>query len=135
MLVPYVAQCAGAITFARRQVLESLETARFVVDTLSGKMGSDILLLDISEITIIADYFVIATAESERQLEAMATGVADEMEETKGIRALSVEGTAASGWILLDYGNIIVHLFDQVRRDRYQLEALWRDAHVIVRMA
>lgn len=121
--------------FVRRQVLENLETARFVVDVLSGKMGSDILLLDISQMTVIADYFVIATAESDRQLDAMATGIADEMEENKGLKPLSVEGTAASGWILLDYGSIIVHLFDQVRRDRYQLEALWRDAHVIVRMA
>jgi ribosome-associated protein len=106
-----------------------------VVDVLSGKMGSDILLLDISQMTIIADYFVIATAESERQLDAMATGVVDELEEAKDLKPLSVEGTAVSGWILLDYGGIIVHLFDQVRRDHYQLEALWREAHVIVRMA
>ncbi len=119
----------------RRHVLESLETARFVVDVLAGKMGSDILLLDISQMTVIADYFVIATGESERQLEAMSTGVVDEMEKSKDLKPLSIEGTAASGWVLLDYGSVIVHLFDQVRRDRYQLEALWRDAHVIVRMA
>jgi len=106
-----------------------------MVDVLSGKMGSDILLLDISQMTIIADCFVIATAESERQLAAMATGIVDEMEQSKGLKPLSIEGAAVSGWILLDYGSIIVHLFDQVHRDRYQLEALWRDARVIVRMA
>lgn len=116
-------------------ILENLETARFVVDVLSGKMGSDILLLDISQMTIIADYFVIATGESERQLDAMLDGVVDEMKESKNLAPLAIEGTAASGWILLDYGSIVVHLFDQARRDRYQLEALWRDAHVIVRMA
>ncbi len=106
-----------------------------MVDVLSGKMGSDILLLDISQMTIIADYFVIATAESERQLDAMATSVIDEMEIARDVKPLSVEGKAVSGWILLDYGSIIVHLFDQARRDRYQLETLWRDAHVVVRMA
>lgn len=106
-----------------------------MVDVLSAKMGSDILLLDISQMTIIADYFVIATGESERQLDAMTEGIVEEMKGSKGLTPLAIEGTATSGWILLDYGSIVIHLFDKVRRDRYQLESLWRDAHVIVRMA
>lgn len=98
-------------------------------------MGSDVLLLDLTGITLIADYFVIATAESERQLGAIREDIAQQLKTEQGIRPLSVEGTATSGWILLDYGAVVVHLFSTVQRQRYRLEDLWHDARTVLRMA
>ena len=85
-------------------------------------MGSDILLLDISGITLIADYFIIATADSSRQLKAIATDVATCLKNDHNIRALSVEAAGASGWTLLDYGAVVVHLFTPKQRDYYSRE-------------
>jgi len=116
-------------------VLETIDTARLVVDAIAGKMGADILLLDLTAITIIADYFVIATGESERQLEAMSGEVLRQLEKNDGATPLAVEGTPESGWLLIDYGSVVVHLFSQMQRARYQLEGLWHNAHTIVRMA
>ena len=73
-------------------------------------MGSDIVLLDLSQVTLIADYFIIATGESERQLEALTQSVVEQGKEM-GLQPLSVQGTSASGWTLIDYGSIVVHLF------------------------
>lgn len=106
-----------------------------MVDLISSKMGSDVLLLDLSEITLIADYFVIATANSQRQLRSLAQDTQDTMKQEHNIRPISVEGTAESGWILLDYGGVVVHIFTQAQRDYYRLEELWRDARTIIRMA
>ena len=99
-------------------------------------MGADILLLDLSEITIIADYFVIATGNSERQIRALANNVRQEIkEEYDGTLPLSVEGEADSGWVLMDYGGTVVHLFSERQRNRYRLEELWSDARTVVRIA
>ena len=102
---------------------------------ISGKMGSDIVLLDLAGVTLIADYFIIATADSARQLKAIAESIQQDLKHEHGIRTLAVEGTAESGWVLLDYGGIVVHLFSEAQRNRYQLEALWAKARTIVRMA
>jgi len=112
-----------------------LETARAMTEIIAGKMGLDILLLDLSKITIIADYFIIATGESERQLSAMAQEVVEKTREQHSLKPLAVEGTPESGWILIDYGAIVVHLFSEAQRDRYQLEKFWSEARTVVRMA
>jgi ribosome-associated protein len=98
-------------------------------------MGVDIVLLDIQAITLIADYFIIATGESERQLNALSDAVVEQIRETHGRKPLSLEGTTASGWVLLDYGAIVVHLFTPAQRDFYQLEELWSRGRIVVRMA
>jgi len=116
------------------QALELLETARLILDAIASRMGSDIVLLDLSEVTLIADYFIIATGESERQLEALAQGVVEQGKEV-GLRPLSVQGTAASGWTLIDYGSIVVHLFSVAQRRRYQLEEFWSNGRTVIRMA
>ena len=84
-------------------------------------MGSDIVLLDLSQVTLIADYFIIATGESERQLDALAQSVVEQGKEM-GLQPLSVQGAPTSGWTLIDYGGIVVHLFSPAQRRRYQLE-------------
>jgi len=98
-------------------------------------MGSDVLLLDLSQITLIADYFVVATGDSERQIKAITDDLVEQLKANQGLSPISVEGTPASGWVLIDYGSIVVHLFSEVQRNRYQLEAFWSDARTVVRIA
>ena len=98
-------------------------------------MGADILLLDLQAITVIADYFVIATAESTRQLRAIREDLAQTMKNEHGIPALASEGTDDSGWLLLDYGSVVVHLFSPEQRTKYDLETLWGEARTVVRIA
>ncbi len=91
------------------------------------------LLLDISKVASFADYFVIASGQSVRQLEAMLESV-DGGLSPDGVKPMGREGNASSGWVLLDYGDVIVHLFGQEERDRYDLEGLWHDASPVLRV-
>lgn len=104
------------------------------IDAIASKLGSDIVLLDLTQVTLIADYFIIATGESDRQLDALAQGVVEEGKGA-GLKPLSVQGTPASGWMLIDYGSIVVHLFSPSQRRRYQLEEFWNTARTVIRMA
>ena len=113
--------------------LEPLEVAQFIVDVASDKLAEDIVLLDLRGLAPFADYFVIMSAESSRQIEAL------EEDLTKALRDAGVprhrrEGTAASGWVLLDFSDVIVHLFSPEQREFYDLERLWRRAPQVVRV-
>jgi ribosome-associated protein len=91
------------------------------------------VLLDVSEVCNFADYFVLSTAESERQINA----VSDEIEKalkTEGERVIHREGSADSGWVLLDYGDVIVHTFAPFEREFYDLEEMWSGARTVVRI-
>ena len=90
-------------------------------------------MLDTRPVSFIADYFVIATGESERQLKAMSDDIQKQLKPHSAF-AFGSEGTPASGWLLLDYGSVIVHLFSPAQRDYYRLEQLWEKAPVVVRM-
>src|SRR3989304_10337092 len=107
--------------------LEAGVLARKIVDLLSEKQAEDVLLLDISKVASFADYFVIASGGTGRQLKAMLECV-DEGLSPEGVEPLGREGDAASGWALLDYGDVIVHLFDPEKRGHYDLEGVWYDA-------
>jgi ribosome-associated protein len=111
-----------------------LELARRIVEVIADKMGEDVLLLDIREISILADYFVIGSATSERQAKAIVDGIRQEAKQAFDARPLHVDGEAATGWILMDYGGVVVHLFTPEVRAYYDLEGLWRDGRVVVRM-
>lgn len=93
----------------------------------------DILLLDTHTVSIIADYFVIATGESDRQIKAISDEIQKQLK-TNSVLPLGVEGTSESGWVLLDYGSVIAHLFSPAMRDYYHLEEVWARAPVVVRM-
>jgi ribosome-associated protein len=114
--------------------IEPLELGRDLADALAEKKGEDILLLDLTGVCTFADYFVLATGLSERTLNALAD---DLLRKFKGVgsgrRALS-EGSAASGWILLDFGVVVVHLFLAAVRRYYALEELWHDARPLLHM-
>ena len=113
--------------------LEAGALARKIVDILADKQAEDVLLLDISKVASFADYFVLASAQTARQLQAMLESV-DEGLSPDGVEPMGREGEAASGWVLLDYGDVIVHLFGQEERSYYDLEALWHDAKPLLRV-
>ena len=99
----------------------------------SEKQASDIVLLDLRSLCSFADYFVILSGESERQLEAIRDEIDKTLEED-GQRLLHQEGDPASGWLLLDYGEVIVHIFTSPQREYYQLDRLWAQATPLVRI-
>ena len=119
----------------RRPPLEPIDLARSVVDSISARMGADILLLDLAGLTHIADFFVIASAESDRQIGALSEGISADVKVQAQRDPLHVEGTPAGGWVLMDYGGVIVHLFSTEQRSFYHLEELWSKARTVVRIA
>ena len=113
---------------------DSLALARRIADTLSEHRASEIMLLDLRPEGLIADFFVIASGGSARQLTALSEHIredlraADDADGSADKLTLSQEGEARSGWILLDYGAVIVHLFLPEQRAYYDLESLWEPA-------
>jgi ribosome-associated protein len=114
--------------------VEALSLARRIVDLASDKLASDIVLLDIRGVSLIADYFVIATSGSERQASAILKDLSEKLIEEFGRKPLHTEGKPDSGWVLLDYGDVIVHVFSPAERTFYNLEQLWSAATPIVRL-
>jgi ribosome-associated protein len=114
--------------------IESLELGRALAEALAEKKGDDILLLDLTGVCSFADCFVLATGLSDRTLKALA----DDLRRTfKGVgagRRPPIEGNAASGLMLLDFGSVIVHLLSPAQRKYYQLEELWREGRVVLRI-
>lgn len=110
---------------------KSLRSARVCADALNEKFGGDIVILDVSELSGIADYFVIATANSTPQLNALADNVSEKMRERLSLRPRRTDGTAESEWISMDYSDVLVHMMTENTRSRYALEKLWGDAPVI----
>ncbi len=103
----------------------ALQLALAAAQTAADNRGRDILVLDMREVTPEFDYFVLATGTSRRQLHAMSEEIDHRLEDDMGEHRLGVEGYVESRWILLDYGNIVIHLFDDEARDYYSLEKLW----------
>ena len=111
-----------------------MELARNIVDLITDKKGEDVLLLDIRDVSIVADYFVIGTATSERQASAIVASVKQEIKQAFGVIPLHIEGESDTGWVLMDYGGVVVHLFAPETREYYDLEELWQAGRVVVRM-
>jgi ribosome-associated protein len=108
-----------------------LELARRIVELAEDKKAADIVLLDLAGLTTMADYFVICSGGSERQLEAIASGVIGSLRDEK-TRPIGREGTAASHWVLVDFGSVVVHIFTPPEREYYGLEKLWSEARTIL---
>ena len=111
-------------------ILSADEVAGFVVSALDSKKAHDIKLLRTSDVTILADYFVICTAGSTTQLRTLSDEVEKVLKEN-GEMLLRREGHREGGWILLDFGCVVVHIFLQEQREFYTLERLWGDAQTI----
>ena len=103
-----------------------LEMAKLACHALDEKKGKDIKVIDIHEVSVIADYFVIASASNQNQVQAMVDNV-EEMLTKAGYEPKQIEGTRNSSWILMDYGDLIIHVFDEENRLFYDLERIWRD--------
>lgn len=112
--------------------LEALEIAHRVFNIASDKQAADIILLDSQEVCSFADYFVICSAESARQMKAVAEEVVHALK-ADSVQPLHREGTVESGWLLVDYGNVILHLFAPAERAMYDLEDLWSHARPVLR--
>jgi len=104
------------------------------VDILADHKGEDILLLDLCGLTLLTDYFVICSGTSGRQLRALVGSIRVEVKRGQGVLPLRVEGEPSSGWVLMDYGSVVVHIFAPELRAFYDLEDLWREGRLIVRI-
>jgi len=114
-----------------RLLLDALALARQITDWAAEAKAENIVLLDVRRATYVADYFVICTATSDRHLAAVGERI-QEQASTLGVEPDHVEGTADSGWVLVDYGDVILHLFSPALRDFYHLERVWTDATTVV---
>jgi len=103
------------------------------VDLALDKKAYDLVALDLRGIFPLAEYFVICTGDSEKQVEAIMLEIIEKLKE-EGTKPLGIEGDPDSGWILIDYGDVIVHIFLPAQRDYYDLEDLWRDASIVVKI-
>ena len=110
--------------------MQQNETLSAIVKCLDRKKAEDIKVLKITELTILADYFVIADGMSNTQTRALADEVEVKLKEL-GLPPNQIQGTAGCGWVILDYGDIVVHIFNREQRDFYNLERLWADGEEI----
>ena len=108
----------------------TLEMPKTVIQALEDKKGEDIQIIDIGEISPIADHFILASGSNRSQIQAMADAVEEKMHQS-GHPLKQIEGYDTANWILLDFGDIIVHIFDKENRLLYDLERIWRDGKQI----
>ena len=108
----------------------STEMAKIAYKALDTKKGMDIKVIDISQVSVLADYFLIASGGSSPQIQAMLDEVKEKMHEN-GFHVQRVEGNRGSTWVLLEYGEIVVHIFDREDRLFYDLERLWSDGTLV----
>ncbi len=113
--------------------LNSADAAQLTVAVASEKLAEDIVMLDLRGLAPFADYFVIMSAGSSRQIEALEDDITRAMKDA-GVSRFHREGTPASGWILLDFSDVIVHIFGPEEREFYELERLWGQAAQVVRI-
>ncbi|MGW8143639.1 MAG: ribosome silencing factor [Anaerolineales bacterium] len=112
-------------------MLEILDIARTIVTSLENKKGENIVLIDLQDIAIFADFFVICSGTTDRMIKALVDAAIDDVKKEYKINA-RVEGRAEDGWILVDFGDIILHIFSPYRRDYYRLEDLWSNGKVLL---
>ena len=125
-----VDEAAAPATDSERSLKLALAAAR----TAQENRGRDVVVLDMRGLTQVFDYFVIATGASRRQLHAISEEIDHVLEDELGDHRLGIEGYRASQWIVLDYGDVVVHLFDDATRDYYGLEKHWAEARTVLRV-
>jgi ribosome-associated protein len=113
--------------------LEALELARKAVEIASDKQANNIVLLDVRDLSSFTDYFVICAGESARQLNTIV-GEIEKTLKQESILPHHREGTLDSGWLLLDYGDVVIHVFGAEEREYYKLDDLWHEAKTVLRI-
>lgn len=106
---------------------DAVELAQVAVAGADDKKATDLAVLDVADLMAVVDVFVLASTRNERQLKAAAESIEDRVRERLDRRPLRREGTPASGWFLLDYGDVVCHVFDEEQRAFYDLDRLWAD--------
>ena len=106
---------------------KELEIVKIIVDALESKKGEEVRVLEIGKVSIIADFFIIASGANARQVRALMD-IAEEALGKRGIHPKRIEGYEGASWVLADYGDIVLHIFDKESRDFYDLEHIWLDA-------
>ncbi len=117
-------------------ILDSLALAHQILEQIEEKQAKNIVLLDVHELTTLADYFLIASVDTLRQARAIEDDLLERLKLQQNIRPLAMEGvdTGGGGWQVLDYGDVIVHLFTEEMRDFYKLEQLWSKANIVAKV-
>ncbi len=110
--------------------MDAKEMTKLVIQALEDKKGNDIHVIEISEVSSVADYFIIASGTNRNQVQALIDNV-DETLGKAGFQVKQIEGYDSANWILMDYGDVIVHVFDQENRLLYNLENMWRNGKQI----
>ncbi|MGB4441015.1 MAG: ribosome silencing factor [Coriobacteriia bacterium] len=108
--------------------MEAREIALLAAEAASDKKAGDVVVLDVAQTLVITGYFVIATGTTDRHVRSIADEVEDQLRETAGIKPIGREGEREGRWILLDFADVVVHVFQPDERDFYRLEKLWSDA-------
>lgn len=112
---------------------DPVDIARKVAEIASDRLASDITVIDISELSTIADVFVVCTADNVRQLNSLREEIINQLRDDS-VSPRRIEGVAEAGWILMDYGDVIVHLFTTDQRDFYRLDDLWAEAPTLLKI-
>ena len=124
---------AASLVGAEPSEADPSELAHQIVEIAADKKANDIVMLRTAEVTSMADFFVICSGRSDRQVQALARAIVDQLRE-QGIRPLGVEGLSSGRWVLVDYASVVVHLFTPQEREYYGLERLWSGATPVVRI-
>lgn len=112
--------------------LDPSDMARKIVEIASDRKAENIVMLDISKMSIIADYFVICSGTGDRHVKAIAREIDDKLRGENGIKPYHMEGITEGTWVLIDYGYVLVHIFEPATRDFYKLEQLWAGAQPVL---
>ncbi len=128
-ILPSLLSISSPTDTAENRAQRSLQLALAAARTADDNRGTDIVVLDLRELTPVFDYFVIATGSSRRQLHAISEEIDHCLEDDLGDKRMGIEGYSESRWILLDYGSVVIHLLDEETRDYYAIEELWSGAN------
>lgn len=112
------------------KAMNSKETAKLAIAALEDKKAEDIKVIDISEVSVIADYFIIANGTNRSQIQALSDNVEEKLGKA-GVPLRQIEGYDTANWVLLDFHDVIIHIFDKENRLFYDLERIWRDGKLI----
>ena len=110
--------------------MDSKEIAKLAIEALEDKKAEDIKVIDISEVSVIADYFIIANGTNNSQIQALSDNVEEKLGQA-GVPLRQIEGYNNANWILLDFHDVIIHIFDKENRLFYDLERIWRDGKLV----
>lgn len=110
--------------------MELLEIVKKITNALDDKKAFDVKVLDITKISVLADYFVLASGDNSSQLQAMMD-IVEEVMYKNGINSKRVEGSANSSWILMDYNDVVIHIFNKEEREFYNLDKVWSDGELV----